>query len=135
MHFSLSDLEKQGKLSSDVLFPWKRATDSIMKIARDNRQTYVYVWFPYRFGKRERDDPHRHQNVIQQVLPTRTGYPEIRSETVVWLSAVNLSRVLREEEVVRKPWTEDDHWTHYKKPAADDPRSSGGSTGHRQGEL
>lgn len=85
-----------------------------MKIARDNRQTYIYVWFPYRFGKTLENDPHHHQNVIQQILPTRTGYNDIKSEVVVWLSMLNFSRILKEEDVVSVSWTEDDHWRHHK---------------------
>jgi hypothetical protein len=90
-------------------------TDNILKIARDNRQAYIFIWFPYRFGSPaiSKDDPHRHQNVIQQILPTRTGYNGIKSDVVVWLSALNYTALQRDDGVVQKPWTEDDHWTSY----------------------
>ena len=115
VYFSNSDLKAQGRLSSNKLFPWKRVTDSIMKIARKNRQPYIFVWFPYRFGKQANDDnSHTYQNVIQQILPTRTGYNGIKSEVVVWLSSVNFTELVNQEDVVELPWTEEDHWTHYK---------------------
>ena len=86
-----------------------------MQIARKNRQPYIFVWFPYRFGKETNDDnTHTYQNVIQQILPTRTGYNGIKSEVVVWLSSVNFTELVKEEDVVELPWTEEDHWTHYK---------------------
>lgn len=118
IHFSLAHLEEQGKLSSDVMFPWKRVTDSILKIARNNRQAYVLVWFPHKFGKPPvtGDNPHIHTNVIQRVIPVRTGYHQIKSEVVVWLSAVNFSTSLYEDfaDVRQKPWTDEDHWSKFK---------------------
>ena len=116
VHFSLSDLSAQAWLSSDQLFPWKRVTEGVLKIARDNRQTYIFIWFPYRFGAEAAaadTDKHRHQNIIQQVVPTRTGFNGIKSDTVVWMSAVNSSAPRKVETVRQKPWTDDDHWTKY----------------------
>ena len=52
--------------------------------------------------------------MIQRVVPTRTGYNAIKSEVVVWLSAVNFTTTLREDDVIQKPWTDEDHWTMYK---------------------
>ena len=114
VHFSLADLKRQGRLSSDVVYPWKRATDSILKVARKHRQSYIFVWFPYNFAKPYGNNPSTYSNVIQRVLPTRTGYHNIKSEVVVWLSAVNFSTTLKEEDVVMKEWTSDDHWSMYK---------------------
>jgi len=116
VHFALSDLEKQGRLSSDTLYPWKRSVEPIMKIARQFRQAYVFLWFPYRFGKNQLEsDPHKFQNVIQQIRPTRTGYNGIKSDVVVWLSARNYTSLKRNTGgPVQKPWTQEDHWSHYK---------------------
>ena len=117
VHFSLLDLKKQGSLSNDILYPWNGVTDKVLKIARNHRQSYIFVWFPHRFGKEhEKFVPNtRYQNVIQRIVPTRTGYNEIKSEVVVWMSAINFTTTLKEEDVIQKPWTDEDHWTMYKK--------------------
>ena len=117
VHFSLLDLNKQGSLSNDILYPWNGVTDKVLKIARNHRQSYIFVWFPHRFGKEhEKFVPNtRYQNVIQRIVPTRTGYNEIKSEVVVWMSAINFTTTLKEEDVIQKPWTDEDHWTMYKK--------------------
>ena len=113
VHFSLSDLKKQGRLSNDILYPWNGVTEDILKIARNHRQSYIFIWFPHRFGKDHKENT-KYQNVIQRIVPTRTGYNAIKSEVVVWMSAVNFTDVLKEEDVIQKPWTDEDHWTMYK---------------------
>ena len=116
VHFSLQDLRKQGRLSNDILYPWNGITDDILKIARNHRQAYIFIWFPHRFGKEhENFVPNtRYQNVIQRIVPTRTGYNAIKSEVVVWMSAINFTNTLKEEDVIQKPWTDEDHWSMYK---------------------
>ena len=119
VYFSLSDLQKQGRLSSDVMYPWKRSVEPVLKIARQFRQAYVFLWFPHRFGKNPSDDnSHKFQNVIQQIRPTRTGYNGIKSDVVVWLSALNYTALQRQTGPVLKPWTTDDHWSMYKNNKA-----------------
>ena len=85
------------------------------RVARTYRQAYIFIWFPYQFGKVEEVDAHSHQIIIQQILPTRTGYNGIKSDVVVWMSSLNFTALTRDNGVAQKPWTEDDHWSKYKK--------------------
>jgi hypothetical protein len=89
-----------------------------MKIARKYRQIYVSQWYPVQFGRQDgpelEGDPHRHQAIVRQIIPTRTGLGNIKSTGVVWLWMVNGSNPIKENhDAVKKPWTKDDHWTHY----------------------
>eukprot|EP00596_Hydrurales_sp_CCMP1899_P006160 CAMPEP_0119053110 /NCGR_PEP_ID=MMETSP1177-20130426/74202_1 /TAXON_ID=2985 /ORGANISM="Ochromonas sp, Strain CCMP1899" /LENGTH=206 /DNA_ID=CAMNT_0007032937 /DNA_START=221 /DNA_END=841 /DNA_ORIENTATION=- len=107
VHFSYVDLEKQGKLSSDLLQPWKRVVEDILEIARKHKQIYITAWYPHSFGKRslneektftdrrklndrsneeDRTDLHRFDVILQQIIPTRTGLDGIKSTAAVWLS-------------------------------------------------
>jgi hypothetical protein len=107
VHFSYADLEKQGKLSSDLLQPWKRVAEDILQIARAYKQIYITAWYPHSFGKRnlneekeftdrrklnnrsseeDRTDLHRFDIILQQIIPTRTGLDGIKSTAAVWLS-------------------------------------------------
>lgn len=43
VHFSYSDLEKQGKLSSDVLQPWKRVLEDVLILARQFKQVSQFL--------------------------------------------------------------------------------------------
>jgi hypothetical protein len=117
VYFSLDDLKKQGMLSSDSNQPWKRTLDPVLKIARQNRQVYITQWFPKKFGRQDvaavMDDPHRHETVIRQIIPTRTGLNNIKSTASVWLMWTNFTSPTLPEVAVKKAWTEDDHWTHY----------------------
>lgn len=147
VHFSLDDLKQQGMLSSDSHEPWKRTVDPILKIARDYRQVYVTQWYPKKFGrqdsvsasgtgtgtpvnananvkKEEKNDDvtsalHRHETVIRQVIPTRTGMKNIKSTAAVWLMSTNMTAPTIPEVGVFKAWTEDDHWSHYKEGGAE----------------
>lgn len=107
VYFSYLDLAKQGKLSSDRREPWKRVLVDMLVVARDYRQVYITLWYPHTFGKDAlpengdtigeittvdvEDDSHRHEVVIQQIVPTRTGLSEIKSTCTVWMSAINNS--------------------------------------------
>ena len=106
VYFSYVDLAKQGKLSSDRREPWKRVLADMLVVARDYNQVYVTVWYPHVFGedaalKGEKtgekvpvdieDDSHRHEVIIQQIVPTRTGLDGIKSSSTVWMSAINNS--------------------------------------------
>ena len=125
VYFAYDDLAAQGKLSSDKMRPWKRVLDDILVIARDHRQVYVTVWYPHEYGhpgddakdiKRFKKDSRAFTSILQQIVPTRTGLHGIISTVPVWMSAVNRASPKRRvlEEAVEKPWTDDDHWDHYK---------------------
>jgi hypothetical protein len=104
-------------LSSDSHEPWKRTLDPVIKVARDHRQVYITQWYPKKFGRQDvaavMDSPHRHETVVRQVIPTRTGLNNIKSTGAVWLMLTNFSAPKIVEAVIQKEWTEDDHWTHY----------------------
>lgn len=118
VHFSRKHLEEQGMLSSDSAQPWKRTLEPMLNIARDFKLAYVYIWFPHQFGSRDASDPHKHEIVIQQVTPTRTGLDGIKSSATVWLAAVNLTEPTIPPKIIRKPWSSDDHWSHIVTAAA-----------------
>ena len=47
----------------------------------------VYQWFPYGWGvptNTPEDDLFLHTNILQVVLPVRTGLGKLRSSAVVW---------------------------------------------------
>lgn len=104
-------------LSSDTREPWKRTLEPVLKVARAHRQVYVTQWYPHKFGRQDvaavAEDVHRHETVIRQVIPTRTGLGNIKSTAAVWLMGTNFSAPTIPEWGVQKPWTEDDHWSHY----------------------
>lgn len=121
VHFSYEDLHNQGKLSGDVLQPWKRVHEDIVWIARKYKQVYVTLWYPSKFGEHEDaeskvKDPHRYKSLIKQVIPTRTGLNELKSTVAVWLSGVNDLAPEIPDRVISKEWTDDDHWSQYTKP-------------------
>lgn len=94
VYFSYADLDAQGKLSGDVLQPWKRVNEDMMWIARKYKQVYLTLWYPNKFGEHENADeaksePHRYVSLLQQIIPTRTGLNELRSTSAVWLSGIN----------------------------------------------
>lgn len=105
--FSYEDLEKQGKLSSDKLQPWKRILDPILDVARKHHQVYVVVWYPSQFGSdqhEDENDKYKHFSMIQQVIPTRTGLDGIKSTAAVWLTAVNQTEPQNFDVVRTKDW-------------------------------
>ncbi len=119
MYFSTEDLLRQGMFSSDVHFPFKRAQSEILKVARAHRQVYVTQWFPSKFGNQDpnhpelKSNPYRNQVIVQQVVPTRTGLNSIKSTCVVWVLSVNSTEVAKPPRMVRKEWTDEDHWSQY----------------------
>lgn len=127
VYFSYKDLARQGKLSSDKLQPWKRVLDDVLVIARNYHQVCITAWYPHEFGRpspeedKFRDqndadyDKHLYETVLQQVIPTRTGLTYLRSTVPVWMSAINSSTPVNRKLVYQKEWTEDDHYTHYRK--------------------
>lgn len=122
VYFSYADLERQGKLSSDKLKPWKRILESVLSIARHYRQVYITCWYPHEFGthqsqKSKTGDPYKYTSLLQEVIPTRTGLHGLKSTVPVWMSALNHTAPKKEEHVYRKAWTEDDHWTMYTPKA------------------
>ena len=110
VYYSYEDLEKQGRLSSDKLQPWKRLKEDFLTIARKYRQIYILVWYPNHFGElkgKELDekDPYHHSVMIQQVIPTRTGLDQIKSNAAIALSAFNYSEPHIHQKLLRtKTW-------------------------------
>ena len=129
VYFSYKDLERQGKLSSDKLQPWKRVLEDVLLIARNYHQVCITVWYPHEFGRPSKDedlfrdqnhkddpeyDEHLYQTVLQQVIPTRTGMASVKSIVPVWMSAINSTAPPeRSPDMYLKEWDEDDHWSHY----------------------
>ena len=93
VYYSYKDLAAQGMLSSDKLQPWKRVQESVVWTARRFKQIYIIVWYPYQFGAVDPKAPyaqrHRFQNIIQTIIPTRTGLDGLKSTAAVWLTARN----------------------------------------------
>lgn len=135
LYYSYDDLSKHGKLSSDILQPWKRVLEDVLVVARKYKQVYITVWYPHQFGGVQRrtasegrsliekesvvpipvtratftevgednsilvheqhrflkefHESYRHINIIQQIIPTRTGLDGIKSSAAVWVSAIN----------------------------------------------
>lgn len=100
-------------LSSDPAQPWKRTLDEILKVAIAFKLTYITQWYPHYFGAKGQDDPHLHAVILQQVIPTRTGLNGIKSTATVWLAAVNFTEPTVPPQIVRKEWSDVDHWTDY----------------------
>jgi hypothetical protein len=150
VYFSYDDLLAQGKLSSDLLQPWKRVLEDVLVVARKYKQVYVTIWYPHQFGGKERrstfsarkliekesvvevpvtgathtetnedgdvlvyglhrlmkeqHEKYRHINVIQQVVPTRTGLDGIKCSAAVWVSAINGSEPFSLLHKLPKDW-------------------------------
>lgn len=117
IYFSLDDLKEQGMLSSDSHEPWKRTLEPVLKVARSHKQVYITQWYPKKFGRQDvtavLDNAHRHETVIRQIIPTRTGLNNIKSTAAVWLMSTNFTAPTITEVGIKKQWTEDDHWSHY----------------------
>jgi hypothetical protein len=116
VYFSYDDLDKQGKLSSDPLQPWKRVAEDMLRIARDYHQVYITVWYPHSFGEclaSQGCDQSQHtfDVILQTIIPTRTGLNNIKSTSAVWMSEANYTEphTLRKPHVYRSPWTSDEH--------------------------
>jgi hypothetical protein len=139
VYYKYSDLELQGKLSSDTEKPYKRVLPQILALARKFKLVYVTVYYPHSFGQVESSDSnaantnanaaksapsesrkvpvdtsstangnenkdikvtknmynkassnnYQYTNIIQEIVPTRTGLNYIKASSVVWLSKVN----------------------------------------------
>ena len=113
VYFSIDDLKAQGWLSSDILRPWKRVQGKIIGIALEFKLAYIFEWYPHQFGARDEKNVHQHEVIIQEIIPTRTGLDKLKSTVTVWLSAINGTEPERLPRIFRKPWTSEDHWTHY----------------------
>jgi hypothetical protein len=112
VYFSYKDLEAQGMLSSDVLQPWKRVLDPVLWTARKFKQVYITVWYPHQFGEQASDPAdgdqypkrkYKHSNIIQTVIPTRTGLDGLKSTAAVWLMERNSTPVVIPPKIVRNP--------------------------------
>jgi hypothetical protein len=114
LHYNYKDLKQQGKLSANRDTPWARVEDNVLSLARAFNQMYIYRWHPHRYGSLN-DESTKYQNIIQEIVPTRTGMQHIKSSVVVWMTHINANKVVRPEHTwyVKKKWTKDDHWSHY----------------------
>ena len=105
VYFSYADLTKQGMLSSDKLQPWKRVYEDLLWTARKHKQIYIMVWYPHQFGDKEQSPgsvrSHKHENIIQMVIPTRTGMDGLKSTAAVWMMARNETAMKIPEKIVR----------------------------------
>jgi hypothetical protein len=118
VYYSYADLERQGRLSSDKLQPWKRVCDDMLGLARQYHQVYITAWYPSEFAHHADEqsrarDPHRFTTIVQQTLPTRTGLDALKSTAAVWLSLVNSTAPTVPPRMYQKEWTEEDHWSMY----------------------
>jgi hypothetical protein len=106
VYYSDEDLLRQGMMSSDVHYPYKRVQEEILKIARKYKQIYITAWFPSSFGDQNpnspllKNNPNRHKVIIQQIVPTRTGLNNIKSTVVVWMSSKNYTEVTKPPSVI-----------------------------------
>eukprot|EP01032_Pedospumella_encystans_P024805 gene24805-28036_t len=105
VYFSYADLQKQGMLSSDKLQPWKRVYEDLLWTARKYKQIYIMVWYPHQFGAPETSPKagrmHKYTNIIQMVIPTRTGMDGLKSTAAVWLMARNETAVKIPPKMIR----------------------------------
>ena len=105
VYFSYADLLKQGMLSSDKLQPWKRVYEDLLWTARKHKQIYIMVWYPHQFGDKEESPgsvrSHKHENIIQMVIPTRTGMDGLKSTAAVWMMARNETAMKLPPKIVR----------------------------------
>lgn len=105
VYFSYADLQKQGMLSSDKLQPWKRVYEDMLWTARKFKQIYIMVWYPHQFGSAETavktGQKHKFSNIIQMVIPTRTGMDGLKSTAAVWLMARNETAVKVPPKMIR----------------------------------
>ena len=136
VYFAYKDLYKQGMLSSDKLLPWKRVQEHIVTIARKYKQVYVTVWYPHQFGtddklnqedniddesnnniKRKFDQyktktmKYKYINIIQTIIPTRTGLNSLQSTAVVWLSSINETSPAIPQKIFREIQYENENGT------------------------
>ena len=113
VYFNYDDLAKQGRLSSDKLRPWKRILEDVLNVARDYRQVSITAWYPNVFGDdpgpdHSEEDRNRFKNIMQEVIPTRTGLDSLKSSVAVWMSHVNATIVKKKKHVYRRLWTPED---------------------------
>lgn len=133
VYFSYKDLFKQGMLSSDKLLPWKRVKEDILIIARKFKQVYITVWYPHQFGIEDEDNnksnnevnitklnfdqyekkkmKYKYTNIIQSIIPTRTGLNSLQSTAVVWLSAINETSPIIPQRIFREIQYENENGT------------------------
>jgi len=118
--FEYESLKAQGYYSNTVDEPWANVQELMMTLGRRYKQVYLLRWTPKVFGLVDEADPYRHQCIIQQVLPTRTGLNGIKSTVTVWLSSVNGSEPKIPPRVVRKSDMTYDNATQSQAPLSDD---------------
>ena len=101
-YYSNEDLKKQQKLSKEIDKSYIYALNKIIEIALKYKQTYVTLYYPHSFGLTDNTlEPYKYTNIIQEIIPTRTGLHEIKSSVVVWLSEINDIKMIQKSNVYR----------------------------------
>ncbi len=70
----------------------------VMDLARAYQQFVVYKWYPHVWGSSsdgiDTTHPHHYTSIIQNVIPTRTGWSLIRTNSVVYESVTGTVKEL-----------------------------------------
>jgi len=86
VRFCPEDLSAQGMLGSGKTFKsrFERAAEGVAVVARRFGVNIVLHWYPHKWGNGALDDERLHTNVLQEIVPTRSGLQALRSHGVVW---------------------------------------------------
>ena len=63
---------------------WHEAQNAMERLARTLGQLLIVAWTPHHFAKPHPDDHYRHCHIVQDILPVRSGYQNLRESAVVW---------------------------------------------------
>ena len=63
---------------------WHEAQNAMERLARTLGQLLIVAWTPHHFAKPPPDDHYRHCHIVQDILPVRSGYQNLRESAVVW---------------------------------------------------
>ena len=74
------DALQSGSLDHD----WTEAKHAMEKLARQHDQLLIMSWMPAHFAAPHADDEFRHCHILQEIVPTRSGYQHLRESSVVW---------------------------------------------------
>mmetsp|Transcript_691 Transcript_691/g.882 ORF Transcript_691/g.882 Transcript_691/m.882 type:complete len:306 (-) Transcript_691:233-1150(-) len=87
VQFNLDNLRKQRmyvpqqkRTDGKLVFPWKKAQDGILRVARKFGKLSVVAWYPNQWGTKDDE----HVNIIQEMFPTRAGLQKLRCNAVAW---------------------------------------------------
>uniref|UniRef100_A0A7S3JYQ4 Uncharacterized protein n=1 Tax=Aureoumbra lagunensis TaxID=44058 RepID=A0A7S3JYQ4_9STRA len=66
---------------------WHHAQTAIETIARKANLSLILSWTPNHFGSTHHSDDLRHAHILQQILPLRSGFQNLRSASAVWANS------------------------------------------------